>query len=67
MENKYEYWKQKGLEILRKQLQKELVTENEKTAIKKMIQHQIKQLENDNWGDWMDLKELCEINLEMSN
>ena len=60
MENEYQYWKQKGLEVFRKQLQQEVVDKTQKIA-HIMIEHQIKQLENDEWGDWMDLKQLCEL------
>jgi hypothetical protein len=60
MENEYQYWKQKGLEVFRKQLQQEVVNETQKIA-HIMIEHQIKQLENDEWGDWMDLKQLCQL------
>jgi hypothetical protein len=60
MENEYQYWKQKGLEVFRKQLQQEVVDKTQKIA-NIMIEHQIKQLENDEWGDWMDLKQLCEL------
>jgi hypothetical protein len=60
MENEYQYWKQKGLEVFRKQLQQEVVDETQKIA-HIMIEHQIKQLENDEWGDLMDLKQLCQL------